>query len=454
MLQLLVSIIAFLVAISILVAVHEFGHFWVARRFGIKVLRFSIGFGRPLYRWHDKLGTEYLISAIPLGGYVSLFGEREEIVSPTERQMAFSSKPVFARMLVLLAGPVFNLLLAVFLYWIVFLMGISTWIPILGTIPKDSPAALAGLQAGQEIIAVQEKPTPSWEAVSLQILTDMGEEKHVNVTVRDRATEKIEKRSLDISQLKDGAAEDDWLAQLGFVLADPVPAVINSVLPGYPAAKAGLEKGDRITKVDHQLIHSRSELVEYIQHHVGKEVVLTVSRAKTTLKTTLQPIVKSVDGNNVGFIGIEFITLKDIPQTFMRTQTFGVGEALVKACQRTWHYSVLTLEVLQKMIVGKVSSRHISGPISIAKYAGESALMGFKQFIDFLGLISISLGVLNLLPLPILDGGHVMFCLYEMVVGRPVSQTVYKVAMTAGGILLIAFMILAFYNDITHFILS
>jgi len=280
MLQLVVSVIAFLVAISILVAVHEFGHFWVARRFGIKVLRFSIGFGRPLYRWYDKLGTEYLISAIPLGGYVSLLGEREEVVSPTERQMAFSSKPVFARMLVLLAGPVFNLLLAIFLYWIVFLMGTSTWIPILGTIPKASPAALAGFQAGQEIVAVQDKPTPNWEAVSLQILAEMGEEKTVSVTVRDRSAEKIEKKSLDISQLKDGTAEDDWLSQLGFVLADPVPAVVNQVLPGYPAAKAGLEKGDRITKVDHQPIHSRSELVEYIQHHVAKEIVLTVLRAK------------------------------------------------------------------------------------------------------------------------------------------------------------------------------
>jgi len=459
MLQLLVSIAAFLVAISVLVAVHEFGHFWVARRFGIKVLKFSIGFGRPLYRWHDKLGTEYLISALPLGGYVSLLGEREEVLSATDKTMAFSNKPVLVRLLVLLAGPAFNLLFAVLLYWIVFLMGVSSWAPILGTVPKGSPAAIAGLLTGEEIVAISNQATPTWEAVSLQILTEMGDEKRIAVTVRNPATQKIVDKTLDISHLTEEAPSGDWLSQLGLVLADPVPAIVNKVLPGYPAAMAGLLPGDRVIAVDGQDIHSRSDLVDYIKPRLGKEIVLQVLRAKATLTLKIRPVEKPKDNNQPvdttsGFIGIEFPVLKEIPQNFQRTQKFGFFQALGKACKRTADYSILTLEMLKKMIVGKVSSKQISGPISIAKYAGESALIGFKQFIDFLGLISISLGVLNLLPLPILDGGHAMFCVYELLVGKPVAPSVYKAAITIGGMILIAFMSLAFYNDITNFILS
>ncbi len=453
--QLLVSIIAFLVAISILVAVHEFGHFWVARRFGIKVLRFSIGFGWPLFRWYDKLGTEFLISAIPLGGYVSLYGEKEENIPPEERQMAMNHKPVWVRMLVLAAGPSFNLLFAVLIYWAVFLLGTTVLVPILGDVPKDSIAGLAGLKSGQEIIAVEGKPTLSWEEVALRLLSEMGEEKTVQITVQDKEHSRSETKSLDISHLSEGISDPNWLEALGLTMVDPVPALIHKILPDYPAAKSGLRVGDRILSANHQTIQSRGAIINYVQSHPDQEIQLSVLRDGQKLSIACRSGEKqSEDGKKIGFIGIEFPVLKEIPKELIRTQYYGIGEALSKAVKRTVDYSVLTLEVLKKMVMGKVSLNNVSGPISIAKYAGESVTVGFKHFLDFLGLISVSLGVLNLLPIPVLDGGHILYCVIELLTGRPLPQRVQTAGLWIGGFILIGFMFLAFYNDITRYFLN
>jgi len=459
MYQVLISILAFLVAISVLVAVHEFGHFWVARRFGIKVLRFSIGFGRPLYRWYDRLGTEYVLSAIPLGGYVSLFGERGTApIPPTERQWAFSCKPVWVRMLVLAAGPLFNLLLAIFVYWLVFLMGVTQYVPILGAVPKESVAGLAGLQRGEEIVAIDGKSTPSWEAVSTQLVGQMGEDNTLVVTVRRGSEGALENKTLDLGHLAGGTPDPDWIENLGLVAADPAPAVIGTVLPDLPAFKAGLQAGDRIVSADGVEIVSRSDIIQYIQARPHKKIALEILRNGHKLKIILEPMAKQPEAEHkenkepteIGFVGVEFPPLKEIPKEYLRTQRFGVGEAFGMAVARSMEYSVLTLQMLKKMIVGKVSVRHISGPLMIAEYAGKSARMGFGKFLDFLGMISISLFVLNLLPIPILDGGHLMYCVYEVVTGRRVSEMAQMTGTWVGGFILVGLMILAIYNDLSH----
>ncbi len=453
MVQLLISIFAFIIAISLLVGIHEFGHFWVARRFGIKVLRFSIGFGRPLYRWYDKLGTEYMISLIPLGGYVSLFGERDQTILPSERQQAFRFKPVWARMMVLAAGPFANVLFAVAAYWLLFMIGVSTFIPILGQVSKGSPAGLAGLHQGQEIVFVEGKSTPSWESVSMQVLAQIGEDKTITVRVRDHAEAPLQNKTLDLGIVSSDTSESDWLESLGLVPMDPVPAVVGHVLPGLPAFKAGLQTGDRILSADGQVITSRMEIIHYIQSSPNKKIHLRIQRGYQKLSLVLETVTKisEEDHKKIGFVGIEFSPLKEMPKSFMRIQRYSAGTAFVKAVSQTMQYSALTLELLKKMILGKVSARHISGPVSIAKYAGESASIGFKEFLAFLGVISISLGILNLLPIPILDGGHIMYCCYEVITGRRASVFAQNMGIWVGGLILVGFMILALYNDLMHF---
>jgi regulator of sigma E protease len=450
MYQLLVSVVAFLIAIGVLIAVHEFGHFWVARRFGVKVLRFSIGFGTPLYRWYDKLGTEYVLSVIPLGGYVALFGERGQVIPPAERSMAFSYKPVLVRMAVLAAGPLFNLLFALLAYWAVFLMGVTVFVPVLGYVPNDSIAGLAGLRAGQEIVAVENKPTNSWEAVGIQLLSHLGEDKTITVSVKEKGKTTIDNKILDLGHWSDSNAQSDLLQSVGLAPMDPIPPVIAKILPDYPAAKAGLQVGDTILSLDGLSIHSRSEVVHNLQTKANKPVVFEIIRRGQTLKIVVEPISKaSQEGRIGGFIGIEFQALKEIPTDLIRAQRFGVVDSLVKAFNKTVDSSILLLEVIKKMVVGQVSVRHVSGPLAIAKYAGQSVSIGLKQFLDFLAMISISLGIFNLLPIPILDGGHFMYCVYELVTGKRVSEVAQNIGMWIGSIILIGFMTLAFYNDMT-----
>jgi len=462
MLQVLISLLAFLVGISILVTVHEFGHFWVARRFGIKVLRFSLGFGRPLFRWYDKMGTEYVLSAIPFGGYVSLFGEQNQEISPSERQMSFRHKPVFARMLVLLAGPGFNLIFAVLAFWVISLVGVTVFVPILGDIPKNSVAGLAGLQAGQEIVSIEGKPTPSWESVSVQLLGHFGENKSIQIEVRDKGHAALHKKTLNLNQWEDSDKKTNWLEELGLVPIDPVPAVIGKVLPDYPAAGAGLQEGDRVLSADGKLIHSRTDLINYIKTRPLKPVHLSISRHEQKIEVTVTPAIKNseetqFEGNaetskKIGFIGVEFPPLKEFPKDLMRIQHYGVWEGFKKATHQVMEYSLLTLEVLKKIIMGQVSPRYIGGPIAIAKYAGESAVFGAKQFLEFLAMLSISLGVLNLLPIPILDGGHLMFCVFELISGRAVSSATQAIGLWLGALILLSFMLLAFYNDFSMFL--
>lgn len=477
--SLIFSILGFLLAIGILVTVHEFGHFWVARRFGIKVLRFSIGFGRPFFRWYDKYGTEYVLSYLPFGGYVALFGERSGNISETEKHLAFYNKPVWIRLAVLFAGPFFNLGFAILAYWLMFMIGISSFAPILGHVPAKSPADLAGLRQGQEIVAVDNIPTRSWEAVSVQLLSKFGDHKTVSIETKEIAKEpgkesgkgigkekgkETEKESvkdsgektsihtLDINEIENGIQESDVLKELGLVQRDPIKAEIGKLLPDYPAAEAGMQVGDTIISIDKHPISSRSDASEYIQNKMDKPIVITVLRDHQQKEIPIKPVERTLeDGKQVGFIGVLYNThLKPSPE-FVRTVRYGPITAFTEASKRTWDYVIITFSMLKKMLLGKVSVKHLSGPITIAQYAGYTVSIGIEYFLSFLALVSISLGVLNLLPIPLLDGGHIMYCFWELITGKAVSAGAQAVGFWIGGIIILTITMIAIYNDIARF---
>lgn len=449
--QILISIFGFLLAICILVTVHEYGHFWVARRCGIKVLRFSIGFGRPFLRWYDKLGTEYVISMIPLGGYVALYGERGTDIPESQRHLAFAYKPLTARMMVLAAGPLANLLFAVFAYWLMFIVGITSLAPVIGGVTQGSVAELAGLKPRDEIISFEHKPTHSWEAVSIALVSALGSEKTISLDTKRLGEATVANHTLDLSSLEHQTQQHDLLKELGIIPLDPYPPVIGKVISGYPAENSGLQAGDRIVAVNDHPVFSRGEVTEIVQPSIDNTLVLSVNRHNNLLKLNVQPVAKRLDdGQVIGFIGIEYDQQVAIAPDLMRQQHYGPWVALKQATKRTYHYTLLTMQMLKKMVVGSISVNNLSGPIAIAQYAGQSVSFGIEYFLSFLAVISISLGVLNLLPIPLLDGGHLMYCIYELITGKRVSEHAQSVGMVIGGIILLSVMLLSFYNDIAR----
>lgn len=453
--NILMSIIGFLLAIGILVTVHEAGHFWVARYFGIRVLRFSIGFGRPLFNWFDKSGTEYVIASIPLGGYVSLLGEKGQHVSGSDQFQAYSYKPVWVRMAVLLAGPGFNFLLAILAYWLMFIIGITSIAPVLGNVPKGSIAELAGLHAKQEIISIEGRPTPSWEKVSIALMDAIGKEHTVAIEVREGKGNPLQAHTLDLSSLEIKGSAGDIIKDVGFVPLDPFPPVVGRILPETPAEKAGLLPGDRILGIDNQNMHSRAELNEYVQHRIGENVQLNIERNGKMITLTIKPMSKvSESGKTIGFMGIEYQRGQKIPAEFIRLEKYGFIDAFWQATKRTAQYIVMTFQVLKKMLLGTLSIKQISGPIAIAQYAGYTVSMGIEYFLSFLAVISIGLGVINLLPIPLLDGGQLMYCLFELISGRALPDKAQRVGVLIGGGILLALTFIAFYNDIIRLVIK
>lgn len=457
--QLLISVVSFLIAISILVAFHEFGHFWVARRFGIKVIRFSIGFGKPFFRWHDKLGTEYVLSMLPFGGYVNLLGERDREIPKSERHMAFSHKSVGVRMLVLFAGPFANFIFAILAFWLMFMIGIASPSPIIGSVQKGSIAELAGLHPMERIVSVEHKPTNSWEGVALALISALGNER--TITVETEETSKHSKlgapgaivtHTLDLSSLEKRGNEENLIKELGIVPLDAYPPVVKAVLDDYPAAKAGFQSGDHIVGINNHEVSTRGEVSEIIKSHSGKLLHLQILRDNRKIDLEITPVAKkSEEGKVEGFIGIEYDSAVSLPKDKQSLQQFGPFAAFKAANLRTAEYILFTLGVLKKMITGVISTKNLSGPISIAQYAGQSLSIGFVYFLSFLAVISISLGVLNLLPIPMLDGGQLLYCFYELIMGKPLPEEAQIYGLWLGGFILFSIMLLAIYNDIMRF---
>ncbi|MBT3092907.1 MAG: sigma E protease regulator RseP [Candidatus Thiodiazotropha taylori] len=451
--SLLFTLVSFIVALAILIAVHEFGHFWVARKLGVKVLRFSIGFGRALWRRTSVVdGTEYVIAAIPLGGYVKMLDEREAPVEAEEQHRAFNRQSLGVRSAIVVAGPLFNFLFAILAFWLIFVTGDTGLKPIVGEVEGGSIAEQAGFTRGDEILTVADQPTPTWESVVYVMLSEALDTP--NLAVRVRSQTGMEHIYRVASDGLSGLAEDGMLLQnLGLTPDRPtLPPVIGEVLDGEPAALAGLKSGDRIVTVDGVDVVDWSDWVNYVRKRPGQNLDLEVDRNGDYIALSVTPLMIEGDGESYGRIGASVDVPDDLMDDYRAVVKYGPIDAIGQSLYKTWDLSLLMLRMLGKMIIGEVSVKNLSGPISIADYAGKSASYGISYFLKFLAVVSVSLGVLNLLPIPVLDGGHLFFFLIEGIKGRPLSDQFMEQGQKIGLLILLAIMSLAFYVDINRFL--
>ncbi|MGE5467135.1 MAG: RIP metalloprotease RseP [Ignavibacteria bacterium] len=444
---------AFAVALGVLIVVHEFGHFIAARACGVKVLRFSVGFGRVLFsrRW-GKDGTEWSLSAFPLGGYVKMLDEREGPVAPEEAGRAFNRQTLWRRAVVVLAGPLANLLLAVCIYWGVFVQGTEELRPVLGAPVAGSLAARAGIQERETVKSVAGKPVVTWQDLRWELVRQAVNRAGA-VLETTSPNGDIAFRTLALGELPAEALEGDLMSAAGLRPHLPrLPAVIGDVMRGSAAAKAGIAPGDEVLAVAGKPISSWAELAGAIRGAPGKPLSLRVRRADGERDIEVNVDTAGEGAKAIGRIGIAAREQPGVHDEMMVLVKLGPWDALVRAAEQTWDTSAFTLRMIGRMVVGQASWRNVSGPVTIADYAGQSARMGMSHYLRFLALISISLGVLNLLPIPILDGGHLMYHLAELIKGRPLSERVMEIGQQIGLAILVMLMAFAFYNDINRLI--
>jgi len=446
------SIIWLIVALGVLVTFHEFGHFWVARKMGVKVLRFSVGFGKVLWRRMGKDGTEYVIAALPLGGYVKFLDEREADVVPAEQDRAFNRKSVGQRIAIVAAGPIFNLLLAVVAFWIMFMVGIPELRPVMGQV--EGVAASAGIHPGDTIVSIDGEQTATLSHTRLALIGHALDRSDIPVVVMD-ANGIESTHILPLSRLDDSFQEENLLADIGLNPWRPErAAIIDQVSPDSPAASAGLMKSDEIISIAGQPVTDWGYIGPLIARYgtAGKDLAIQIRRNNQEQQLLLRPILSSDAGRERLIIGISAAALdieqqKQLENIWMQLR-YPPVEAFSRAVNETWRLTTTTLGMLGRMVTGKASLKNISGPITIAKAANQSAKMGVSSFLFFLGLISLSLGILNLLPIPVLDGGHLMYYFVELIKGSPVSEQTQAAGQYFGLFILAGLMSLAFINDI------
>jgi len=455
-LSVIYSVLSFIVAIGVLVTIHEFGHFWVARKMGVKVLRFSVGFGKPL--WTIKAGadqTEYVVASIPLGGYVKMLDEREAEVAEADLDRAFNRKNVWKRFAIVAAGPMFNFIFAIVAYTLIYLVGIDGIKPVIGEVSVPSPAHSAGVRLQDTILSINGIETPSWEKARFTLLEESVDRGKITLVVQG-LDKQISDKSLDISGLRLLQDEQiDLMGELGLSMWRPdIAPLIAEVIPGGAAQASGLLAEDQIVSINGEMVINARHWVDIIRANPGNNLSLVVLRDKQKVTLQLRPDKREENGVSYGFIGVK--NRVDIPIEIRRqmevTERYGPIGALTAAVDKTWRMSWLTLKVLGKLVVGEASVKNLSGPITIARYAGISAQIGLMQFVGFLAIISISLGVLNLLPIPILDGGHLFYYLIEMIKGSPVSEMTELIGQKIGLALLLGLMSIAIYNDLIRLV--
>lgn len=445
------NFISFIIALGILVAVHEFGHFWVARRCGIKVEKFSIGFGKSIWSRVARDGTEYNLSVIPLGGYVKMLDSRVDDVAPELKPFAFDQKPLWKRAAVVGAGPAFNFFFAIFAYWLVFLIGVPAVKPVIGDITPQSIAAQAGLESGMQIKAVSGVETLDWESVNMGLIGHIGDEQlTLTVSSSDRiGLEEI--KTLDLHSWNFNPETESAMGALGFKPFVPeISHTLTNVSQGGAGEKAGLQVGDTLIQANGVKIEQWQQVVELIQSNPNRAIDLTVERDGQPVKVKLIPDTRELpQGKTIGFAGIA-PKVAEWPESYRFELQYGVFESVGRAVEKTEQVIGLTISMLKKLVVGDVGLNNLSGPISIAKGAGATADYGLVYFLGFLALISVNLGIINLVPLPMLDGGHLLFFAIEAIIRRPVPEKVQEMGYRIGGAIIFSLMAVAIFNDFTR----
>ena len=449
MIDLIQKVAAFVVTLGVLVVFHELGHYVIARLAGVKVLRFSVGFGRIL--WSRRVGpdrTEWAISAVPLGGYVKMVDEREGEVEPADAPRAFNRQSVGTRIAIVAAGPIANLLLAVLLFAGTYLIGIPGQLALLAPPPAASPAAAAGFSEGDLVVAIDGERVRSWQDLRWKLVKASGSDEIAVIVERPdgaRATRVLSLRTL---------SRDDWEGNFMLALglkADLGSPLVQEVLPDKPAASAGIRNGDRIVAIRGERVRSPTDVATTTNAHPGERLSFTVRRGDSEFDIAVTPQTSEQNGRKIGIVGLRLGLDPAVAERLAVTVRYGVPEALAQGARKTWELSVFTLKMLGRIITGDASLKNISGPLTMADYAGQSAQAGALTFIGYLALISISLGVLNLLPVPLLDGGHLMYYLAEIIKGSPVSDRVLEVGQRIGMAVLALLMALALFNDLARF---
>ncbi|CAK9884017.1 MAG: Regulator of sigma-E protease RseP [Candidatus Erwinia impunctatus] len=439
---------AFIVALGILITVHEFGHFWIARRCGVKVERFSIGFGKALWRRRDKQGTEFVIALIPLGGYVRMLDEHVSEVPKALRQHAFNNKTVWQRASIVAAGPIANFLFAIVAYWMVFLIGVPGVKSVICQVTPGSPAAEAQILPGMELKAIDGIETPDWESARMQLIAKIGDQR-TTLTLKAPDNTVAFDTEVNLDNWHFEPDRQDPVVALGI---HPVGARIVTVLarvqPGSAAEQAGLQANDRIVKADNRPLDDWRDFVTLVRENPGKALSMDIDRAGTSLTLTMTPSLKP-GSKTEGFAGVE-PRIEPLPEQYQTVRQYGLFSAFEEASVKTWQLMKLTVNMLGKLIVGEVKLNNLSGPIAIAQGAGTSAEYGLIYYLMFLALISVNLGIINLLPLPVLDGGHLLFLLIEKIKGAPVSERVQDFSYRIGSIVLVLLMGLALFNDFSR----
>lgn len=482
MIEFIQSLFAFILALGILITFHEYGHYWVARKCNVKILRFSIGFGKPIWRfdfsgpwWH--LGftsppwkkeptkifkqrkfspdeTEFVLAGLPLGGYVKMLDEREGVVPPDQLEYAFNRKSLRQRLAIVLAGPVFNFIFAIFAYWMIYMIGVSGLKPIIDEITPSSLAMESGLRDGDQIVQIDGKAVRTWSSTIDLLVPGIVDARIVEVQVLGNNNAS---RFLDINLSHitiDEMASGSLLTKIGIKPSVPeYPAIMGEISPGGAAEQSGLRSGDMVINADGKPIASWLDWVEYVRASPDTAINVEIQRRDEARMLVITPqSVETDSGEIIGRIGAAFDASYRPDDSFYALDSYSVVPALVKAFGRTFEVSVMTLQILGKMLVGEASVKNLSGPITIAKYAGDTAELGIVAFLGFLAIVSVSLGVLNLLPIPLLDGGHVLFYLIEGIKGSPPSESLQVMGQQLGLVLLLSLMGLALYNDIIRVI--
>lgn len=450
MMSILWNLGSFILALGILIAVHEFGHFWVARRCGVYVERFSIGFGKSLWRKVGKDGTEYTLAMIPLGGYVKMLDERVDDVPADKKHMAFNNKPLWQRSAIVAAGPMANFIFAIFAYWVVYLIGIPAVRPIIGDVAPQSIAAEAGISSGMELKSISGIKTADWESANMAMISHIGDKEMV-ITVTEPNNDYEVQRTLNLSSWSFDPESERVLTTLGIAPYSPaITLSISQLVDGGAAIDAGFRLNDKIVAIDNTPISQWQEVVDAVRSHPEQALLFDLEREGQRVSVTLTPKSKKLANDElIGYAGFA-PEVEAWPESYRINLQFGPIDAVGKATEKTWQLVTLTFGMVTKLVTGDVALKNLSGPISIAKGAGMTADYGLVYFLGFLALISVNLGIVNLLPLPVLDGGHLMYFAIEAVTRRPVSERVQDLGYRVGSAILVALMAVALFNDFTR----